>query len=277
MAKPLALVKMIRLHNGPKRTRLYLFAFVLLVGLQSLGFCSDLQREKRLAEQISDGIIDGEVVYLPADKHQFLAIHTQADTKPTKDAVIIVHGRGLHPDENFIANPMRTGLAEKGWDTLSIQMPVLTLTAGFADYAQILSEGAPRFEQAIKFLRQKGYSKVHLVAHSCGTQMTMSWIDNGGGEGISSLTLVSMGTENYSEHFGHAPPLDKLKIPVLDIYGSQDFIAPKAEKRYQLIEKAGNSKSQQIMVHGADHMFTRHQSPLLHLVADWLTKVAVVQ
>ncbi len=64
-----------------------------------------------------DGIMDGDAEYLMAGKHQFLAIYTGAENP--MGGVVIMHGRGFHPDWNDVANPLRVGLAE--WLVIEIR------------------------------------------------------------------------------------------------------------------------------------------------------------
>ena len=133
---------------------------MLMGGLQA----SDLEREQRLKDQIIDAIFDGEPEMLSADGHEFLTIYTEADD--ARGAVIIMHGRGFHPDWADAINPLRVGLVDHGWNTLSIQMPVLEKTAKYYDYVPIFDEAIPRIDAAIDFLRQQGNDKVILIAHS---------------------------------------------------------------------------------------------------------------
>ena len=98
------------------------------------GYAADLEREKRLAEQTVDAILDGEPVMLKAGNHEFLGIYTEAEPEVATGAAIILHGRGMHPDWTQVANPLRTGLPANGWATLSLQMPVLPKDATFYDY-----------------------------------------------------------------------------------------------------------------------------------------------
>ena len=95
----------------------------LLIGLVLPAHASDLEREQRLMDQIIDAILDGDPVMLDAAGHEFLSIYTEADEP--KGAVLILHGRGFHPDWADTINPLRVGLIEHGWNTLSIQLPVL--------------------------------------------------------------------------------------------------------------------------------------------------------
>jgi len=245
--------------------------FIALLGLMQVVLASDLDREKRLADEIvRGGLIDGEPVFLETKEHSFLTIYTETENTPKNEAVVIIHGRGLNPNEKNVAYPLRTQLAEQGWDTLSIQMPVLAKGSGFNDYSQILPEAAPRIEQSIQFLKERKYKKIHLIAHSCGSQMVMSWVEKKGFNGFNSLTVISMGTENYRDQSGQSWPLNKVKVPILDIYGSKDFIAENAPKRLKLIKKAANAESEQLMILNAEHMFENHSHELVNSISTWL-------
>ena len=83
----------------------------------------DYAREKRWADEITPGLVVGDAIYIAQKSgHKFLAIYTEA--KPARAAVIVVHGLGVHPDWGLIG-ALRSGLADQGYATLSVQMPVL--------------------------------------------------------------------------------------------------------------------------------------------------------
>ena len=83
----------------------------------------DFEREARLADEIVDTILDGDPEWLEADGREFLSIYTEADD--SRAAVVILHGRGFHTDWADTVNPLRVGLVERGYSTLSLQMAVL--------------------------------------------------------------------------------------------------------------------------------------------------------
>ena len=93
---------------------------------------SDLAREQRMSDEIIDAILDGNPEILKADGHEFLSIYTEADN--AKGAVIVMHGRGFHPDWVDVVQPLRVNLVESGWSTLALQMPALEKSATFYDY-----------------------------------------------------------------------------------------------------------------------------------------------
>lgn len=242
--------------------------FVLLFTAAN-SLASDLEREHRIADELSDSIVDGESVFIEVDDHRVWSIYTAAENQ-AKGAVIVLHGRGLHPNSPAVVHPLRTGLPKHGWSTLALQMPVLPKGSEFVDYAQILPQAGPRIEAGIHYLRRLGYRKVHLVAHSCGGQMTMAWIDGGGGQGLSSLSVVSLGMTQYERRFGHVPPLGKLSIPTLDLYGGNDFVAERAPERLKLIQKTGTPLSRQVEFPEAKHMFKKQGVELTLVLANWL-------
>ena len=98
----------------------------------------------------------------------------------------------------------------------------------------------------------------------------MAWIDAGGGQGLNSLTVVSLGMTKYERRFGRLPPLGKLKIPLMDIYGGKDFVAKRAPERLRVIQAAGNPWSQQLEVPNAKHMFKKQGLELTNAIANWL-------
>jgi pimeloyl-ACP methyl ester carboxylesterase len=246
---------------------------VLLLCLMHLSppaFASDIEREKRLASQIVDSIIEGEPVYLQSGDHEFLSIYTEADDP--RGAVIIMHGRGFHPNWSDVAYPLRTGLAEQGWNTLSLQMPVLDKDARFYDYLEIMDEAFPRIEAGIDFLKAQGNETIVLIAHSCSVHMVMAWVDAGRMRDVDGFVGIGMGAVDYQQPMKKPFPLAGLKVPVLDVYGEDEYpaVMKGAAERLAAIQQAGNPKSRQVTVPGANHYFTDEGDALLEVVDLWL-------
>ena len=237
-----------------------------------ISIASDIEREKRIASQIVDDIFDGEPFYLQANGHKFLSIYMESETDKPKGAAIILHGRGLHPDWEQTVHPLRKGLPGHGWHTLSLQMPVLEAKAKYYEYVPIFPESFPRIEAGIKYLQDKGIKNIVLIAHSCSVHMSMAWFEKTGAPEISAYVGIGMGATDYKQPMVKPFPLDKMEIPVLDIYGAEEYpaVIRLAPGRLAAIEKAGNPKSKQLVVSGANHYFTGKGEPLLAAIAQWL-------
>lgn len=248
---------------------LLLLLAILLPGVSAAA--SDLAREQRIAEQIVDAIFDGEPVTLQAGGHDFLAIHTTSSAEQPRGAAIILHGRGLHPDWESVVKPLRTALPEQGWETLALQMPVMEKEAKYYDYEPIFPEAHPRIDAAIAWLKARGVERIVLIAHSCGAHMAMSWVRHGGA-GIDAYVGIGMGATDYQQPMREPFPLDRMTIPVLDLYGEKDYpaVLAMAQERLALIRKGGNALSKQQMIPGADHYCAGQSELLSNAVAGWL-------
>jgi hypothetical protein len=245
-------------------------AFFCLSYLSMTAGASDIAREKRLASQVVDSIIDGEAVFLKSGDHEFLSIYTEADEP--RGAVIIMHGRGFHPNWADVVYPLRVGLVDQGWNTLSLQMPVLGKDAKFYDYLEIMDDALPRIEAGIDYLKQQGNEKIILIAHSCSVHMTMAWVDAGRMRDIDAFVGIGMGAVDYKQPMKSPLPLEKFTVPVLDVYGEEEYpaVIRGAPERLAAMQKAGNPKSKQLAVPGANHYFTDEGDALLEVVGPWL-------
>ena len=233
---------------------------------------SDLAKEKRMKDQIIDYIMDGEAELLKDGSHNFLSIYMQSETQPSKGAVIIMHGRGYHPDWPELVNPLRTGLPLHGWDTLAIQMPLLDNESSFYDYLEILHEAHPRINAAVDFLQKKNTRNIVLLAHSCSVHMSIDWLHKHPDAGATAYIGVGMGSTDIGQPMLAPFPLQDIKIPILDIRGEYDYpaVIAKAPSRLKRMKIAGHPKSQQRVVEKSDHYFTERGEALLKEVADWL-------
>lgn len=257
---------------------LLFFAFIVQVTFaQSSNEKSDLAREKRMAAEVEDAVLDGEVIYLKDGSHKFMAIDTEADDE-TKGAVIILHGRGFHPDWEDTIFPLRTQLPSKGWRTLSLQMPVLVKTAKYYDYLPIFPLAAPRIEAGIRYLKDQGINNIVLFAHSCGAHMAMEWVGKNKGNIGTKITAyigAGMGATDYKQPMVKPFPLENLSIPILDIYGEKEYpsVLRMAPERLAMIKKAGNKKSKQVTIENANHYFTDKGDELVTPIVKWLNNL----
>jgi hypothetical protein len=233
----------------------------------------DYEREARLAEQIVDMILDGDPVWLEADQREFLSIYTEADD--SRAAVLILHGRGFHPDWADAINPLRVGLVERGYSTLSLQMPVLEKEAKYYDYTPIFEFAHARIEAGLRYLRENGHRKVILLAHSCGVHMAMDWIGENGDDSIDAYIGLGMGATDYGQPMRKPLPLAQMQVAVLDLYGADEFPAVRraAPERQAMLEAAGHAQSRQLMLPQANHYFTDQGDALVVAVADWLDQL----
>ena len=244
----------------------------LVFWLCASAVASDLEREQRLIDEVEANLFSGELIMLNAQGTDFVAVEMASETDSTRGAVILLHGRGFHADWPENIGPLRVGLSEVGWHTLSLQMPVLEKAAKYFDYLPIFGEGTPRINAALAYLSSQEISPVVLLAHSCSAHMAIAWMEEHADEGINAFIGIGMGATDYQQPMQRPFPFASLTVPVLDLYGEYDYPAVHrmAPERLHLIQQGGNPLSQQVIAPGADHYFTGTSDQLIENISVWL-------
>ena len=244
-----------------------LFASLLLHSFVVVA--SDLAKEKRWADQVVDAILDGEVIWLDDGSHKFLGIYTESEDS-SSSAAIIMHGTGVHPDWQQVIQPLRVGLTEHNWNTLSIQMPILANDAEFVDYAPLYDEVAPRIDASIKYLITQGIKSIVLIAHSQGSSMAAYYLSTSK-QDVDGFVAIGMPAFAEDSRMDSVSALKKIQLPVLDLYGEEDLdnIIVSADDRSAAAKESGNANYVQVIIPG-NHFFDDHEGALVSTVAEWL-------
>ena len=242
-------------------------ALILSIALVAPGFASDLGKEQRWREQVADSIMDGEEVDVMVDGRAVFGIYTEA-TNDSEKGMIVVHGTGIHPDWEQVVQPIRVAMAEHGWHTLSIQMPILRNGAEIEEYVPLYPGVPPRLKAAERFLKQKGVDTLVIVAHSQGATMSSYYLSRHGND-IQGFVAIGMSATQKDNDVNSAISLKTINIPVLDLYGSDDLpgVLETAELREQV--STHNVGYSQQVIQGANHFFDEMDDELIVAVTDW--------
>jgi len=242
----------------------------------SLTIASDLLREQRYAQEINDGLVVGKALSLKAGDQEFLAIHGESDNKKIKGGVILLHGMGANPAWSVVVQPLRMGLTEHGWETLALQMPVAPRGAGLWAYTALIPEAAPRIAAAVQFFQQRKIAKIVIIGHSMGARMGLESLAAGVPNGVIAFVAVGIPTNADESDAGTLGALKKLKLPILDIYGSRDLpsVLGNVKNRNIAARQAANEGYRQVEIVGADHYFRGMDETLLARVNAWIGREA---
>jgi hypothetical protein len=235
----------------------------------------DYDRETRMIGEIEEAVMDGDVEYLPLENDkEFFSIYMEPESDTPKGGVIILHSRGYHANWSSVIKPLRVGLADKGWHSLSVQMPVLDKNATYYDYVPIFPYAHERIEAAIDFYKQRGIDNIILISHGCGAHMSMSYFDKYGDDKINAYVGIGMGATDYKQKVIKRFPLDIMLRPVLDVYGEKDFpgVVRLSESRKALMDISGNKQNAQKVIKGADHYYKENATAqaLTDTIDTWL-------
>lgn len=259
-----------------RKHHLILLLSVFLAGLSGAVLASDIAKEKRWADQIIEGLISGEPQWLEANGQKFLAIYTPHNAATAKGAVILLHGIGAHPDWPDVIHPLRTGLPDDGWDTLSLQMPVLGNDATLEDYIPLFDEVPARIEAGMAFLAEQGATNIIVIGHSLGATMAAAYLAEHPNARARAFIGIGMSGSKLDPRLDATVSLTKIGLPVFDLYGSRDLdsVLASVKARAAAARRAGNTDYRQQAIEGADHFFIGLEDALYKRVMSWLEKFA---
>ena len=157
-----------------------------------------------------------------------------------KMAEPIIHHR--HPEFGEIGE-LRVAMAERGYVTLSVQMPVLAATAGREDYVALFEIAGDRIEAALRWLRAQQVEPIAIVAHSMGAGMADAYLARPSRAAVRAFVPMGM----FGTFAGGARP------PTLDLVAQNDFPEILAQVPVRARQLAGDRCSSMATLANTDH------------------------
>ena len=230
---------------------------VLLLGQSLTAPAQDFEREKRWSDEIVPGLVVGEAVWLDGPGgRKFLGLLTETRNAPA--AVLLVHGVGVHPDHGVIG-ALRTSLADAGYTTLSIQMPVQKADAGLTDYyPAVFPDAVERIQNASRWLSAKGIGRTILLSHSMGSWMSNVYYAETPASPFAAWVCMGL-TGGYGS-------MRNVKVPVLDVYAENDLpnVLRADWRRRMTVDSIPGSG--QLKIAGADHFYAGREKELANAI-----------
>lgn len=235
---------------------------MLLAAACGPAWAQDHAREASKARQTLATLDFGEPVWLQqASGHRFLALWLEADHP--RGVVITAHGRGWSPEYDLYGD-LRLRLADAGWSTLALQMPVLDPSASkLGDYLATYPDAIERFRLAVEWARARSALPLSIVSHSLGSTMANQYLIRADDARVGAWVCLSI-INGLEDMF-------RLRIPVLDIYGENDWSVTVvgAGERLRQIERVPGSR--QVMLPGAQHFYEGRRDELLRVIVEFLS------
>jgi alpha/beta superfamily hydrolase len=237
-----------------------------VLSLAASAFAQDYTREKRWLDEVTPSLVVGDAVMIKAASgREFLALYTEAP-RP-RATIVIVHGIGVHPDHGVIG-VLRTRLVDQGYNTLSIQMPVLASDAAQEAYPPLFPEAADRIAKAAEWLKAKGQTRLVLLSHSMGSRMANAYLDTVAIASPPASPFAAWVALGLGQPYSSATP--RYPFPILDVYGEQDLPAVReaAAQRKNALNITRGSK--QTVLARADHFYTGQEAALVATVDNFI-------
>lgn len=254
------------------------------------------ERQQSTLQALQQAPLEGQKLQLETAEDQALALFKPALGKQ-RGGVVLLHDRGGHVDAAGVIRPLRLGLAEAGWATLTIQLPPPEAPAvgtAWLDRTQAL------IAAGLNELQQRDINSIVLLGHGLGALAATDYLAAGDNLTVRGLIIVGLdGSAADEPRMDGAAQLARVRPPILDIFGERDSraVLASAERRAQAArrreggeetahtlyrdvarrysERKGDSVSyRQLRIAAADHRFTRQQQLLLRRIRGWLQRHA---
>ena len=237
----------------------------------------DTDREHAIADKVSAQLRYGELIWLQSDKKtDFPAIYTLPVYNYKHRAVILLHSMSAHMDWPIVIAPLRESFRDKMWASLSIQLPVIATEKSPAEYSKTLDEASRRINSAVRYLQDQGNDTVVLIGYGFGATTAAFFLAGDHARTIHAFVGISMLARKYlAPQVNLLAYLEKLYLPVLDIYGSNDLpvIVRTADDRRLFSQKNGTYQFSQTIIEDADHYYTGHEQILFDNIVTWLEEL----
>jgi hypothetical protein len=232
----------------------------------------DFDREARWRSEVVPTLVVGDAVDIAfaAGQRPFLGLLTPG--KKDWPAIVLVHGVGVHPDFGVIGQ-LRVLLADAGYTTLSIQMPVLAKeVTQAAEYEKIFSFAHQRLAGAAQYLTAQGYRHHILLSHSMGSWMTNDFLRATPADANFTYShWICLGIT------GRIGSTGAHRLPILDVQAENDLPAVLRARWLRKLTLGFHPKSKQIEIAQTDHYFTGREKELAKEIEVWLTESVSVQ
>ena len=237
-----------------------------------LGSCSllprvitpDYARETSLNYQSESTSFDSEFTTLLSNKgEKFNLLYHEDESKD--QAILLLHGRGLYPNEPLVMNPL-IEILNKEYNVYSIQLPVLKKNATYSEYVKLFSYSDSRIKKTLNYIETTS-SKVIVLAHSCGAHMLSSFLKKYQNK-IHKVILISAGAVDKDQTPLPYYDYSLFDGQILNILGDKDHNSVKHFAEYILSLNIKNF--QNIIISDAGHYYKGKISSLATQVNKWL-------
>ena len=184
---------------------------------------ADLQSTQRLEAAWTEAAdLDGEVVELAAGETSFVAIHRPQTRDTATGSVVLLHGRGTNANSHRVIRPLRIGLSEHGWNTLSLQLPLVQAGAAESAWLDNVDVIKARLQSALDWLTQRNQRNQVVIGVGDSALLALRLVATQRPQSVRALVLLSVPADFSADTDRQA--LTDLERPLLDVFAERDTV-----------------------------------------------------
>lgn len=178
---------------------------------------TDVHRERQIADELGSRANPDEAIRLEASGLEFQGLYREAVSKDPGGGVILLHGRHSNQDAAAFVRPLRLGLPEHGWSSLSLAMPVPD-PDDLQGNANLLPEAVARLHSGVAFLERKNTGNIAILALDTGAWAALSYLARSPDRAVKAAVLLDAAPASELDPPPIAPDtLSTIRLPVLEI------------------------------------------------------------
>lgn len=236
-------------------------------------WATNMYRELQIAENIDARARPGEAVRLEASGLGFQGLYREAVSKDVRGAVVLLHGRDSNQDAADLIRPLRQGLPEHGWSTLSLAMPI-AVPDDPRGYANLVPEAIARLQSGIAFLKEKNLGRIALLAHDTGTWGTLRYLAGNPDNSVTGAVLIDPAPVRKLG----APPisidsLSAVRLPILEILSRRVSVSIDDEVSGKRTVMKANPSYRLLVLNEPDRGWQDSEDFLLSRIHGWLSQL----
>ena len=249
-------------------------ALMLFCLISDLFATEDIELEQSIAEKLVQKLHYGEAVWFGNDRNKFIGLFYEAYPYHRRDAAIVLHGMGEHPDWPDVIASLRDALPRRQIATLSIQLPILTSSTNVADYGKTLQRANQRIRQAVAYLHNQGFQRIILIGFNFGASTAAYYLATDSQQEIDAFVAISILARKFlSPKVDVVKLLQGIQVPILDIYAEKDH----AEILNGIVDRrlaatiSGNRHFRQLEIKKAQYDYSGYESQLIDNISEWIS------
>lgn len=245
--------------------------FLLACGV---ALASDQQREQDYADLLLASTQESQSQWLKTRNERFIALWIEAEKPSAKQAAILLHDAGEHPDQRPLIHELRTLLPLHGWSSLSLQLPLLEPDASLVDYYALLDEASQRITQGVRLLEEKKIERVALIGHGFGAITAVYALNR---RPSLADALVTIGLPVIKQPLAPIQIdglIKGLSLPFLDLYAEFDLTEVTDSARDRRLLSQENPMYRQLRLEGENHTYQADPSLVGKRIYSWLSTPA---
>lgn len=213
----------------------------------------------------------GTVIRLQAEGAEFIAIHQPRQHSEPRGGIVLLHDQAGNADGLEVIRPLRLGLADAGWDTLSLQLPAGYRDVDSRDWRARQGAITARLKAGLDWLKSRDIQTQAVIAQGDSGIIALLFGAAAPPPELQAIVVISTSLGNTLPE-ADIESLKSSALPLLDVYAERDIepVLRSAPARRQLFDDSKSPNRRQIVITGATPGFFDTQSELLVRIRAWL-------